>query len=155
MEEAVNGTNPTELTVAICSPLGPRTVQTFVKAHVERLPCEVRFLHGSFPTPDTTNGPVGGRLLSLILREGRRAPTFLRSSLEYGASKVLSHYFKQHGINVVLAEFGPTGTAVADACGEFSAGLRKSEAIAPLPPNNASLGWLRRWHRRDRQRPLP
>jgi hypothetical protein len=24
-----------------------------------------------------------------------------------------------------------------------------------LPPNNASLGWLRRWHRRDRQRPLP
>jgi len=39
--------------------------------------------------------------------------------------------------------------------GEFSAGLRKSEAIARLRPNHASLGWLRRWHRRDRQRPLP
>jgi colanic acid/amylovoran biosynthesis glycosyltransferase len=100
--------------------------ETFIRAHIERLPGKTSVLYGGhFPTLKQ-----GGHLLL-------PAPSFpekVRRSLlsrvlkmdfsdETLRHKALAQYFKDNGIHAVLAEYGPTAADVADVCEEAGVAL--------------------------------
>lgn len=105
--------------VCIVSPRRFTYSETFIQAHIQGFPAEVKLLHGTlqrranFPAL-TGNGrpllPLAVRGLTLILREmfGIHA-----IRLQDGA---LQRYLRREKVEAVLAEFGYTGVGVMDAC---------------------------------------
>jgi glycosyltransferase involved in cell wall biosynthesis len=118
--------------------------QTFVRDHAHWLPADVRVLYGGTRrTLGSDNESLTGMLLLDMLMSGsefpnRRAdghrllPAWLRA-VELAWARGLGHagqqplgeialrrYLHSQGVEVVLAEFGPTGARVARACREAS-----------------------------------
>jgi glycosyltransferase involved in cell wall biosynthesis len=89
--------------------------ETFIRAHIERIPAVTRVLYGGwFPT----RLEDGSRLLKLHQRAIGRASSELwgLSSPEYFQNKALKRFLQTNRVNAVLAEYGPTGACVMDAC---------------------------------------
>lgn len=88
--------------------------QTFIRAHAELLPAEIRLLHGGwFPTQTDT----GQSLLSLS--EHALAMVLgktLGVDLKAFQDRALRRYLRRNKVQAVLAEFGPTGACIAKAC---------------------------------------
>ncbi len=99
--------------------------EMFIRTHVERMQANVKLLHGGhFPFLREDNRPLfpsrlfgqrGARFLSEWL--ARRPIESLRpgllSELRDG---LLARFLSRERVSAVLAEFGPTGAAVANAC---------------------------------------
>lgn len=100
--------------------------ETFIRAHIEKLPGEVTYLYGGyFPTRLATG--------DLLLPEPAYLERIRRSLMsrlfkvdfneEKLKSKALYHYFKVSKTDAVLAEYGPTATRVMDVCHEAGVAL--------------------------------
>lgn len=95
--------------------------ETFIRAHVERLPGKVAFLYGGFFPTRLADGkflvPVPG-----FLERGRQALLSRLLKFNYSASAMAHKAFRQYlidqKIEVVLAEYGPVGVNVMDICKE-------------------------------------
>ena len=101
----------TRASVAVVTPYEPSPSETFIRAHVERLPAETVLVH-SWP-PSVGPRPV----LSLPVRalyKLRRA--LFREGLERATTAAYVKAFRRHGVRAVLAEYGPTGVIVMEAC---------------------------------------
>ncbi len=93
--------------------------ETFIRAHIERLPGRTTYLYGGlFPTRKAND-----ELLLPVPSYVERVRRSLLSrvfgvdfSEERLRGEALGQYFKSHGINAVLAEYGPTATRVMDVC---------------------------------------
>lgn len=100
--------------------------ETFVRAHIERLPGNVTFLYGGYLPTRLSSG-------ELLLPEPKcceRIRRFLLRRLfkinfdgEALRRRALKEFFKKNQIDVVLAEFGPTGACVADVCRDAGVAL--------------------------------
>jgi colanic acid/amylovoran biosynthesis glycosyltransferase len=87
--------------------------ETFLRGHAERLPASVIVLHGYSPQID--GRPLcKPSVLTRALRKCRR--TFLRSSVEQDRDADWLSAFRLIKPRVVLAEYGPTGVKVREAC---------------------------------------
>ncbi|MGH8545285.1 MAG: methyltransferase domain-containing protein, partial [Gammaproteobacteria bacterium] len=102
--------------VLIVAPLRGAYSETFIRAHMESLPTRVEVLFGDGHNMQLEDGrPMLprwarrlGRLIAIV-----RAPTSAQSALfRYWFSKLI----RRKRISVVLAEYGPTAVAIADAC---------------------------------------
>ena len=98
--------------------------ETFIRAHIERLPGKVTYLYGGlFPTRMADGGlllpapsfmeRVKRSLLSRLFKMN-----FDEDKLKH---KALYKFLKDNHVDVVLAEYGPTGTRVMDVCGDAGA----------------------------------
>jgi len=102
--------------VCIISPNAQAYSETFIRAHIERLPATVKMLYGGwFPTYTEDGSPllsshVGPRIVRACARRVLRWPP------EYFPTRALARFLVAHAVEVVLAEYGPTGVAVLDAC---------------------------------------
>jgi colanic acid/amylovoran biosynthesis glycosyltransferase len=102
--------------VCVISPNAQAYSETFIRAHIERLPAIVRVLHGGwFPTYTENGSPLlsdhtGARIARACVRRLLRLPP------EYFPTRALVRFLEANGVEVVLAEYGPTGVAVLDAC---------------------------------------
>jgi colanic acid/amylovoran biosynthesis glycosyltransferase len=100
--------------VCILSPRQGEYSETFVRAHITRLPAVVRVLYGGNLPLSRDNGrhlmSLFGRGMSVILKKGFQ---LTQTGLERAA---LRRYLRRERIDVVLAEFGPTGAAVWEVC---------------------------------------
>lgn len=105
--------------ICIISPRKSAYSETFIQAHLRRLPAEVKLLHGTlmrggdFPAMTENDRPLlslAERGLTLIWREafGIRVTRFQDAALR--------RYLRREKIEAVLAEFGYTGASVSDAC---------------------------------------
>ena len=102
--------------ILIAAPEFGATTETFIKAHVQRLPAKVRLLHGSHLHLDEFNQPV--------LPKWRRRVRLLRRSWyaaqgldEWQAhAKGIAWYLEKIQARAVLAEYGPTGVRLLEAC---------------------------------------
>ncbi len=102
--------------VCVATPEKGAYADTFIRNQIERLPADVRVIYGAYlPFVDDDGRPLlasgllrlAGRLIFLnVLRAGD-------ASLE---TVGLRRFFIRNHVEAVLAEFGPTGTAVMDAC---------------------------------------
>lgn len=100
--------------VAIMSPRGPENCETFGQAHINHLPGVAKVFHGGdFPRY------VGDALLAERAGVGRWVWSRVRRRLglvDMAAQREAWLARELKGCDVVLAEFGPTATAVARAC---------------------------------------
>jgi colanic acid/amylovoran biosynthesis glycosyltransferase len=105
--------------ICIISPRKSAYSETFIQAHLKRLPAEVKLLHGTlmrggdFPAMTGDDRPLlslAERGLTLLWREafGIRVTRFQDAALR--------RYLRREKVEAVLAEFGYTGASVSDAC---------------------------------------
>lgn len=112
--------------VAVVSPDRRGYSQTFVRAHVERLPAEVgevEHLHGGAlpvwrndfrPLPPRALHWLGRAAGAAAGRDRRVATSFLAGYAPRGVrERGVARHLRRWGADVVLAEYGPTGVAMA------------------------------------------
>ena len=89
----------------------PAPSETFIRAHIERLPAEVVLIHGWRPT-------VGNRrLLSFPERLVHKALRILTGrGLQLETTATYARAFKHYRTEAVLAEYGTTGVKAMEAC---------------------------------------
>jgi glycosyltransferase involved in cell wall biosynthesis len=91
-------------------PYAPSYSETFLRAHVERLPAAVTLIHGWMPA-------VGAR--PLLSRPRRIAHEAWKIVSRTSADAVTAAYlraFRRYRPRAILAEYGPGGVHVAEAC---------------------------------------
>jgi glycosyltransferase involved in cell wall biosynthesis len=99
--------------LAIVQPNDVTPSETFLQAQAERLPADVSVYCGLRPR-------LAGRRVRLserLVRHGVRAARWLqRQSLEWEISQILARTLRRERFDLVLAQYGPTGVRVMDAC---------------------------------------
>lgn len=98
--------------LAIISPNKFKYSETFIHAHVCELPFEKVLLHTGY-LPGFMSDGLEGADVSLAEKHGKGW-----WKREKDAGKLLAKTLKREKIDVVLAEYGPTGVACMDACRE-------------------------------------
>lgn len=90
--------------------------ETFIRAHIERLPAKVKLLYGGwFPIYAENDRPlVSSNLASRIARSVLRRS--LRLPPQHFQTKSVRRFLETNKVDAVLAEYGPAGVAVMDVC---------------------------------------
>jgi colanic acid/amylovoran biosynthesis glycosyltransferase len=104
--------------ICIVSPGEPAYSETFVRAHIERLPAETHVLYGG-PLPTHADGEPLVTEYSLSQRVRFRVERQFRGLLWDGEAKqaaAIERFVRQHEVQAVLAEYGPTGVAMMELC---------------------------------------
>ena len=104
-------------TVCIISPNKDYYSETFIPAHIYQLPAVVRSLYGGFFPKYIDNGEK-------LLPDEKIYKTRIKNKIkklfhlnpDFYKKNALSKFFVKNNIQVVLAEYGPTGVAVMDVC---------------------------------------
>lgn len=102
--------------VCIISPNKNAYSETFVRAHIEKLPATVKLLYGGwFPTHTEDDRPL---LPSDLIHQAIRYAWYkvAGSSPQHFRDKALTRFLQTNRVNVVLAEYGPTGVSVMEPC---------------------------------------
>lgn len=118
----------TRFPIAIACPSRHAYSETFIRAHIERLPAPVRVLHGSaLPLWANDHGALLPAWQRELVRLVAAAAGQDRERLEAGLlvrlprrlrERAIREYLRRTGIRAVLAEYGPTGVALMDVCHE-------------------------------------
>jgi len=104
----------TALRVCIIQPNCETYSERLLRDQLERLPADVTVLcNGWFPTRTLAGDPFLTPLLSIATRAASRIDP---RAARYVATRGLAIYLRNQAIDVVLAQYGPTGAAVLDAC---------------------------------------
>ena len=91
--------------------------ETFIENHIRYLSGNVIVLYGKVkPLRDASNRLIVSWWLYCLWRIRRLLPFYFVEIIDAKVNESLSRYILCHRINVVLAEFGPSGVAVMDAC---------------------------------------
>jgi colanic acid/amylovoran biosynthesis glycosyltransferase len=104
--------------VCIISPDENAYSETFIRNHIERLPAKVKLLYGGwFPTHLEDGRQFSSSKLS------QRAIGYASSQLfglspQYFKKKALKKFLQGNRVDVVLAEYGPTGASIIESCVE-------------------------------------
>ena len=126
-ERAEIGVDGAASVVCLISPAPTEArIETFVRAHAERLPARVHLLFGGFfpyveeGGPPLLRGPqrLAARGVASVVGATPRAvlkEMTIRGS-DARRSRILARRLEGMGADVVLAEYGPTGVAVMGAC---------------------------------------
>ncbi len=108
--------NNNAFTVCIIQPNKSAYSETFIRAHVDRLPAKVNVLYGDWYPSSLENGTplLSPDLISVAVRAllGR----LLHISAKNLHTKSLVRFLQRNQVDVVLAEYGPTGVSVMEAC---------------------------------------
>ncbi len=105
--------------IAIVTPSLDRYSETFIRAHIEQLPAHTHVLYGGhFPTYAGDEALLSAEH-SFIQRVRFRLMQQLRGLPWDGAAKhtaAVEAFLRNHRIQAVLAEYGPTGVAMMPVC---------------------------------------
>lgn len=107
-----NGTG--SLSICVVHPSENALSETFIRQHIERLPARSIY-GGPWPTWYSNGTPLVRQRL-LMKGIGFLATHFLNLSPERFSRRAFARYLRREAIDVVLAEYGPTGVAVRDTC---------------------------------------
>lgn len=89
--------------------------ETFIKAHLDYLKPPFTLYNGFHPVRNQVGKLILPFPLNILTVRGSLRNVF-PSVFHYLYSKILSKYLLQNGIEFLLAEYGPTGVALSDAC---------------------------------------
>jgi colanic acid/amylovoran biosynthesis glycosyltransferase len=104
------------LSVCVARPNEFAYSETFIQAHLDRLPAHVTALHGGgLPMQREDGRPIlSPNLGARVFRAAARR--LLKLSTSHFETRALARFLAKNGIEVVLAEYGPTGVAMLDSC---------------------------------------
>src|SRR5262249_28259405 len=104
-------------TVCVIQPSRDVYSETFIRNHAERLPARVRVLYdGWFPTRCENDTRLLPAPFALMSKVEARLPPSIRTISVAVRNRILVLYLRSNRVEVVIAEYGPTGVAVMDAC---------------------------------------
>ena len=109
------------ITIAIVHPNQNAYSETFIRSHIDNLPCKViEFDGGIFPR--RTRSADIFNLNSKTLNVSRIVRIFLQKQKEYPYffSKLIKKIFQYYKVDAVLAEYGPTGEKILPVCRELN-----------------------------------
>jgi len=108
--------NRGDLKVCLATPSPSHNTQTFVRAHIERLPARIRVLHGGLSPGQTDDGRFlqPRRITHRVWRKLVRRVFKVSDEEQY--SRAVARYLREERFDVVLAEFGQTGHRLLRAC---------------------------------------
>lgn len=103
-------------TICIISNKSPVYSETFIRAHIERLPAEVIFLHGqTFPHYDQHDRAiVPNNLQNRLFR--KIAPKVSNPPPNFLEIRTFKKLLQQNQVKAVLAEYGHMGVTVREIC---------------------------------------
>jgi len=105
-----------KIRLALISPSNELKAETFIQAHREMLPFKVFYYYGGFvPTKIENEGLLKKDGLNNFFK-GKILKEISPANQLSGKESVLAQSFKKNKINVVLAEYGPTGEQVSKVC---------------------------------------
>jgi colanic acid/amylovoran biosynthesis glycosyltransferase len=100
--------------------------ETFIRAHIERLPAKVLAIYDAWPFPQRWGNnrfilPLPVLISSNLISALPKAFNFISPECADRVSMRLktlglANLFRKNRVNAVLAEYGPTGVAVMEAC---------------------------------------
>ncbi|NIS70625.1 MAG: glycosyltransferase [Proteobacteria bacterium] len=100
--------------VCIVSPNKFAYSETFIRAHIERIPAKVKVLYGGwFPTHNEGDRPLISLFQRCIHLAFQKIFDVNPKRFQIAA---LRRYLRRERVEVVLAEYGPTGVSVMEAC---------------------------------------
>lgn len=115
--------NNSRPTLCVISPQENAYSQTFVRAHKELLPAEIKSLYASdYENVSDERGPLVRSALAPRLRRALLRRSFKLDS-GYFQQQALQRFLIKNRVEAVLAEFGPTATLIMDACREMKVPL--------------------------------
>jgi len=97
----------------------PTYSETFIRAHVERLPGQKLFFHGrNFPQYDWWGKPIVACTLRhrIARKRAARLPDLSKDPVEQRAFKQI---LQRNQVAAVLAEYGQVGVAVSGVCAQL------------------------------------
>ena len=101
--------------VAVVTPYEPALSETFIRAHIERLPAKTVLVSGRPPTIESRTvlsmpERAAYKMRRVILGEG------------FGRETTVAYVraFRRHGVTAVLAEYGTAGVLVMEACHQLA-----------------------------------
>jgi glycosyltransferase involved in cell wall biosynthesis len=122
--------NDKDAHVCVVTPERCAITETFIQAHIERLPTSVSTLYGDFlPIFKGDNEPLLPRLQVGINRTLSKLlnlpPDSLHTSVSqrypnYYRKTALRRFLKSTNVKAVLAEYGPTGVALRAVCNDLA-----------------------------------
>jgi len=89
--------------------------ETFIRAHIERLPCEKMVLTGN-PGNRTIDDCRDRRVKDSFVRRGAQAIKYFLGNSPAIDGSALVRFLQEQEIDLVLAEYGTTAVSVMDAC---------------------------------------
>lgn len=102
-------------TLVLVSPNKNAYSETFIRYHKENLHAEVKYLYNGLLPENSEDGELNV-VYTVINRIRRKIYTKLLPGRLTFHERRLIKYFKKHKVQVVLAEFGMTGTAMMKIC---------------------------------------
>jgi len=103
-----------ERTICIIHPNRAAYSETFIQAHVNRLPATVLELYGgSLPRYQRGAKPLLPAMQNIVDKGLGR---IMRTYQGYFTNRTLGRFLEQNGVDVVLAEYGTTGVALRQVC---------------------------------------
>jgi len=108
--------NEERIPICIVAPKNGAYSETFIKAHVDGLPADVKFLWGGwFPVFTDADTPLLSRAAAAsALRKVSRKILHLPPA--FFAERALKKFLVKNRVRAVLAEYGPTGVSVMNVC---------------------------------------
>lgn len=104
--------------LCVATPYEPVLSETFIRGHIERLPARVTLLYG-WPLAHE-----GRPVLSVPRRAGHKLMRMLRRvGVERELTDAYATAFRRARADAVLAEYGPVGVLVKDACRQLGVPL--------------------------------
>jgi colanic acid/amylovoran biosynthesis glycosyltransferase len=105
------------LNLCIVQPNRVTYSETFIQNHIQKLPARTTVLYGGwFPTRIEGGGRLVPLPLDVLERFRSKLPAVLNVPGDYIRTLLLRRYLNGHRIDVVLAEYGPTGASIVLAC---------------------------------------
>lgn len=106
-------------TICIISNKSPVYSETFIRAHIERLPANVIFLYGkNFPEYDERDRAlIPNNLQNRLIR--KIAPRISNPPPYFLETRAFKKLLKQNQVRAVLAEYGHIGVTVRQVCHEL------------------------------------
>lgn len=105
--------------ISVITPARDAYTETFIRAHIERLPAEVHVLYGaSLPTHADEGEPLIPkygllRRLRFRLHQQLRGLSWDERSKQVAA---IEQFLRRNQVKAVLAEYGPTGVEMMEVC---------------------------------------
>jgi glycosyltransferase involved in cell wall biosynthesis len=110
--------------VCVAAPNQSTYSETFIQAHRERLPATVHYLYGgSFPGYVYPEQRLDSSLSKLqkalsVICANTRIGIWLHLPPQFFRALALRRFLRRHRVQVVLAEYGPTGAAIMGVCAQ-------------------------------------
>ena len=113
------------LRICIAAQRPPSISETFIQAHIDRLPGPPYFIHGSaswpyrscgwFPAVDARTGRIVSHGAELAVRAGYRLGS-LGNALRQPGDRQIARFLDRESVSVVVAEYGFAGVEVMQGC---------------------------------------